>query len=165
MFELKPLHSNAVTSAQAKAVRYRLLNEPRLAESICRDILAIDPENQDALITLVLALSDQFGAGSRVSHAMEFVPRIEGEFRQHYYSGIIAERRALAILRSASPGCGSIAYDWLRRAMDHYDTAEEAAPEANDDGILRWNTCARLINSREDIGPVEELERELNILE
>ena len=29
-----------------KALRYRLLNEPLQAESVCRDVLACDPDNQ-----------------------------------------------------------------------------------------------------------------------
>lgn len=165
MFELKPLNNDSLGSAQKKAVRYRLLNEPRLAESICRDILAIEPDNQDALITLILALSDQYGPGSKVSEAMELVPQLDTEFQRQYYAGIIAERRALAILRSESPGSGSIAYDWLRRAMDNFDAAEAEAPEGNDDGVLRWNTCARIINSRADVRPMEEVERDLHLLE
>jgi hypothetical protein len=165
MFELKPLTRDSLGTAQKKAVRYRLLNEPRLAESICRDILTVDPENQEALITLILALSDQYGPGSKVSEAMEIVPKLETEFQRQYYAGIIAERRALAILRGEGPASGAIAYNWLRRAMDHFDAAEEAAPSDNDDAVLRWNTCARIINSRADVHAREETERDLHLLE
>lgn len=165
MFELRPLHSDSLGSAQKKALRYRLLNEPRLAESICRDILVVEPDNQDALVTLILALSDQYGPGSNVAEAMEFVPKLETEFQQKYYAGIIAERRALAILRGESPGSGAIAYDWLRRAMDYFDAAGDIAPEGDNDPILRWNTCARTINSRSDVRPMDEDDRELHILE
>ena len=55
-FELKTLHPDAVPRALAKAERYRLLNEPSQAESICRDVLAVDAANQDALTMLLLAL-------------------------------------------------------------------------------------------------------------
>ena len=46
MFELKPLNKDAIPAALDKAMRYRLLNEPGAAESICLDVLRIDPENQ-----------------------------------------------------------------------------------------------------------------------
>ena len=43
-----------------KALRYRLLNEPLEAESICLDVLQAEPANQEALVTLVLARTDLF---------------------------------------------------------------------------------------------------------
>jgi hypothetical protein len=46
MSELKSLHKDAIPAALGKAERYRLLNEPGEAESICLDILHVDPENQ-----------------------------------------------------------------------------------------------------------------------
>ena len=46
MFEFKRITPEAVPAALSKAERYRLLNEPREAESICRDVLLVDPENQ-----------------------------------------------------------------------------------------------------------------------
>ncbi len=159
MFELKNLHVDAVATAQKKAVRYRLLNEPRLAESICRDILNVDDSNQDTIITLILALSDQFGsegAGGGVSEAMGLIPRLAGEYERRYYSGVVCERRAWAQFRVRSPASGHIAYDWFRQAMDHFESAEKMSPEGNDDAILRWNTCARVINTRADVCPAPE---------
>ena len=55
MFELKRLSEEAIPAALEKATRYRLLNEPAEAESICHDVLQIDPENQQALVVLLLA--------------------------------------------------------------------------------------------------------------
>ena len=49
MFELKLLSTGAIPAALAQAERYRLLNEPGEAESICLDVLRVDPEHQDAL--------------------------------------------------------------------------------------------------------------------
>jgi hypothetical protein len=165
MFELKTLHPDAVGTAQKKAVRYRLLNEPRLAESICRDILAVDPGNQNTLITLILSLSDQYSHGNvSVKEAMGLVPELESEFLRNYYSGIICERRAIAALRMGGAASGHIAYNWLRRAMDHFDDAEEVSPPGNDDAILRWNTCARIINTRSEVRPAPD-ERSLDMLE
>jgi hypothetical protein len=61
MFELKRLSDEAIPAALEKALRYRLLNEPAEAESICHDVLRIDPENQQALVVLLLALTDPAG--------------------------------------------------------------------------------------------------------
>jgi len=157
MFQLKTLKREALDTAQAKAVRYRLLNQPRLAESICRDILAVDPGNHDALITLILSITDGFTANGRasVAEAMDLLPRIPGEYEREYYAGIICERRAMGQLRIAGPGSGEIAFTWFRRAMDHFENAEALSAPDNDDAVLRWNTCARMVNSRADVKPAD----------
>ena len=82
MFELKPLSSDAVAAALEKANRYRLLNEPGAAESIYLDILAIEPENQDALKNIVLAMSDRFGKDYAIGDARitEYITRIKGDY-------------------------------------------------------------------------------------
>ncbi|MEO8648179.1 MAG: hypothetical protein ABI539_03340, partial [Acidobacteriota bacterium] len=61
MFDLKPLDQDAIPAALEKANRYRLLNEPGAAESIYLDILAVEPDDQEALKNIVLAMSDRFG--------------------------------------------------------------------------------------------------------
>ncbi len=48
-YKLKPISSAGIDEAISKAELYRYLNEPGEAESICRDILALDPEHQTAL--------------------------------------------------------------------------------------------------------------------
>src|SRR5438477_7347922 len=100
MFELKHLSSEAIPEALEKAERYRLLNEPGEAESICLDILKTDPDNQQALITLLLAVSDRFGKGYGVGdrQTKELLERIKGLYERAYYAGILAERRAKAKL-------------------------------------------------------------------
>ena len=147
MFELKPLSAGGIGAALEKAERYRLLNEPGEAESICLDALRVDPENQDALVTLLLALTDQFGEElpSVVGEAWALVERLAEDYDRAYYSGIIWERRAKAQLHRGVPGFGPRAYDWLREAMTWYERAEAIRPAGNDDALLRWNTCARLI--------------------
>ncbi len=158
MFELKSLSQGGLKAAQEKAVRYRLLNEPELAESICRDILAVDPDNQDAIVTLILALTDQFPTrrGPVVREANGLIERLDDDYSQRYYAGMICERRGLAQLTIRGPASGHIAYDWLRRAMEHYDAAEKIRPEGNDDAVLRWNTCARVIMRHEHVRPTPE---------
>lgn len=150
MFDLKQLSSAAIPAALAQAHRYRLLNEPSEAESICLDILAIDPQNEEALVTLVLSYTDQFPDGSvgrMAAAADKAVERIADEYKRLYYSGIIRERRAKAELRTDRPGSGRSVGEWLRDAMSFYERAEALRPEGNDEALLRWNTCARILMS------------------
>src|SRR5437667_11533045 len=101
MPELKSLHKDAIPAALEKAERYRLLNEPGEAESICLDILQVDPENQHAIITLLLALTDRFEKGYGVSDTQtkELLAQLKSEYERAYYSGIVAKRRATINLR------------------------------------------------------------------
>jgi len=147
MSELKQLSTDAIPGALEKAERYRLLNEPAEAESICLDVLAAEPENQEALIILLLAVTDRFSKSYGVSdtQAKEILRRITGEYEQAYYSGILAERRAKAQLARGTPGCAHQAYESLREAMHWFEKAEAIRPPGNDDALLRWNTCARMI--------------------
>ena len=143
MFKLKPLSKEAIPAALEKARHYRLLNEPAAAESICLDILAVDPENQEALIDIVLAMADRFGKDYAVgdTHVQEFLPLIKDEYARIYYTGIVYERRAKAILAKE----GVNAFEMFRQAMDCFEKAEAIRPAGNDDAILRWNGCARII--------------------
>ena len=153
MFDLKPISPEAVPVALQKAERYRLLNEPWQAESICRDILRIEPEHDQALVMLLLALTDQFGKGVTPTQARETLTRLKGSYERAYYAGIICERWAEAQLRKGSPGVGFTAYETLREAMAHYERAEQLRPEGNDDALLRWNTCARILMRNPDLRP------------
>src|SRR2546422_8027966 len=100
MFNLKPLHPEAIPAALEKAMRYRLLNEPGEAESICHDVLRIVPENQQALVILLLALTDRFGKGYAVgvTQAHDILARFRDPYERAYYAGIVAERKAKALL-------------------------------------------------------------------
>jgi len=156
MFELKTLTEEAIPAALEKAERYRLLNEPGEAESICLDVLKVSPENQRALITLLLAVTDRFTKGYAVSdtQAKELLSRITGEYERAYYSGLLAERRAK--MKLAHGGHGTAwAYGLFREAMECYQKAETVRPPGNDDALLRWNTCARIIE-RNNLVPREE---------
>ena len=83
-FELKSLSQPAIPEALERAERYRLLNEPSQAESICLDVLSIDPGNQAALITLLLSLTDQFGEDVSPARAREVLPALKGEYERAY---------------------------------------------------------------------------------
>jgi tetratricopeptide (TPR) repeat protein len=158
MFELKRLSHEAIPAALEKATRYRLLNEPAEAESICHDVLQIDPENQQALVVLLLALTDRFDKGYSVGmlQAEEVLSRLRDAYERAYYAGVICERRAKAQLRQAYPGAGHDAYELLHEAMSRYEQAEKLRPPKNDDALLRWNTCARLILSNQLTRRIEE---------
>jgi hypothetical protein len=158
MSDLKPLSREAIPAALEKAERYRLLNEPGEAESICLDVLAVEPENQQAVITLLLALTDRFEKGYSVSDTQtkELLGRMKSEYDCAYYAGIVADRRAKAKLRQNTPDCRFQAYDLLRQAMESFEKAEPLRPTGNDDAILRWNTCARIIARNNLVARAEE---------
>lgn len=152
-FNLKPISKEGISEALQKAERYRLLNEPALAESICQDVLGVDPNNQRALIVLLLALTDQFGPGATASRARDVLRRLSGEYEKAYYGGIIHERTAHAQLHQGSPNSPFTAYDSFRKAMECYEQAERLRPPGNDDSILRWNTCARILMRNQNLRP------------
>jgi hypothetical protein len=158
MSELKPLSHEAIPAALEKAMRYRLLNEPAEAESICLDVLKADPENQEALVTLLLAVTDRFTKGYGVSdtQARELLGRIKSEYEQAYYSGIVAERRAKVKLTQNTPDCRFQAFDLFHEAMIWFEKAEKIRPPGHDDALLRWNTCARIIDRNKLVQREEE---------
>jgi len=157
MFELKTLSAEAIPAALEKAERYRLLNEPGEAESICLDVLRTAPENQPALVALLLAVTDRISKGYGVSdtQAKDILGRISGEYERAYYSGLLAERRAKMKLAQGAHGA-VWAYDLFREAMDCYEKAEAIRPHGNDDALLRWNTCARIITKNKLVPRDEE---------
>ena len=157
MFKLKPLSGDAISAALEKATCYRYLNEPAEAESICLDILEVEPGNQQALITLILALTDQFqrDLSKPFPKAREAVKRLTDDYCRIYYRGIICERRAKVHFERGVMGSGQIAYDWFRQAMDAYEKAIDSRLSGNDDAILRWNACARVIMNNSDLVPAE----------
>lgn len=158
MFKLKPISKAGIPEALKKAERYRLLNEPRLSESICEDILDVDPGNQQALVTMLLAITDQFGRYSAVTinKARQLLPLLKDEYDRHYYAGIICERQGSALLDLGASGGGHSPYEWLTEAMESFEKAEAIRSSGNDDAILRWNTCVRLIESHH-LQPQREL--------
>lgn len=152
--ELKPITKAGVPAALQKAERYRLLNDSSAAESICLDILEVDPDNQGALVTLVLSITDQFGEelSDGVHRAREVLPRLTDEYKRAYYAGIICERRAKALLHRSALGAADVAVEWFREAMSWYERAESLRPQGNDESILRWNTCVRMLGRHEPSG-------------
>ena len=118
-FKLKPISKESIPRAIQKAERYRLINQSWAAESICRDVLEIDPSNQQVLVMFVLALTDQLADdhGRIMRVVRETLPRIADPYQKAYYTGIASERSGQALLHRGSMGSGVMAYDALRDAM------------------------------------------------
>jgi hypothetical protein len=157
MYELKPMSKEAIPKALEKADRYRLLGEPAEAESICIDILAADPGNQRALLTRILALTDQFGHPKfsvGQDRCEELLTGLRDDYERTYYSGVVCERRAKAAANAHNSS--SVAYEWLIDAMEWYEKATPIRPPGNDDALLRWNTCARILTHNPQLRPREE---------
>ena len=153
MFAPKPIHIDSVPGALAKAERYRLLNEPHEAESICLDILGADPGNQQALVSLILALTDQIPETSRAcAEALARVQHLDSEYDRAYYEGIVWERRAKARY-TGGQGAHEYVHDWITRALELYARAEQIRPQGNDDAVLRWNACVRFLQEHADLAP------------
>jgi len=146
--QLKTISPEAITRAIAKAERYRLLNQSWATESICQDILEVDPGNQQVLVMLLLSLTDQFGAepGDLTRRAQSLLERLTDLYQQLYYAGIIDERLGHAKLLHGAMHAEAIAYRLFRTAMSSYDKAAALRKPGNDDALLRWNTCARTID-------------------
>jgi hypothetical protein len=157
MFELKPISHDSVAGALAKAERYRLLNEPSEAESICSDILEVQPNNQQALINLILALTDQIAqeAGA-FANAVARIAQLEAGYDRAYYEGIAWERRAKARYQGGSQGSRHYAYEWIVRALRLFEEAERLRALGNDDSILRWNACIRFLARHREVEPGAE---------
>jgi tetratricopeptide (TPR) repeat protein len=158
MTKLKPISRDSIPRAIEKAERYRLLNQSWAAESICLDILEVDPENQEVLVMMVLALTDAHSgvAASGVLKAKEYLAKITDDYQRIYYSGMISERRGQALLERGGMGSGGMAYESLKEAMTLYEKAEAIRPEGNDDAILRWNTCARVLAGNSHLAPTSD---------
>lgn len=149
MFELKKLGKEAIPAAIEKANQYRLLNEPGATESICLDILEVEPDNQEALVIIILAMTDRLNRDYSVgdSQIQTYLDKLTDDFQKAYYKGIVYERRAKALLRKNAMGNEATIYELFRQAMDCFEKAENLSSDKNDNALLRWNSCARIINS------------------
>jgi len=149
-YKLKSISQAGITEANSKAELYRLLNEPEEAESICHDVLATDPENQTALRLLGLAISDQFqgGADDRYVECEGIFTRLTDPYERAYFTGLAHERRAKAQLRAGRPPYTLLVL--FEEAMKCFEEAERVRPKSNDDAMLRWNRCVRILQSRDE---------------
>jgi hypothetical protein len=114
-------------------------------------------------MTLILALTDQFAneLTQMFVKAREAVQQLTDNYCRNYYRGIICERRAKVHFGRGNPGSGPLAYDWFRQAMSAYEKALDQRLAGNDDAVLRWNACARIIMNNPDLAPAGEETREV----
>ena len=143
--KLKAISKSGIAEALSKAALYRYLNEPEETESICHDILAIEPENQTALRMLGLAITDEFTgqASDRYAEAERIFRELTDPYERDYCLGLLLERRAKAQMRAGRPA--RILVGLFHEAMQHFERAEKIHPPENDDAVLRWNRCVRLL--------------------
>ena len=146
--KLKPISRDGIPEAISKAELYRNLNEPGEAESICRDILVADADNQTALRLLGLSITDQFGGSpaDRYHEAETIFQSLHDDYQRFYYAGILHERQAKAQL--AAGRLPHTVAPLFEAALAYFAKAEAIRPHGNDDAILRWNRCVRILQSR-----------------
>ncbi len=154
---IKPISREGVAAALQKAHRYRLLNDSVAAESICLDVLGIEPDNVEALVMHVLAITDQFSTAQAADRARAriAVARLTDPYQSVYYNGVICERWAKAMLHRAAPESAEMAYDSIEKALAYYAKAEGLRSPGNDEVILRWNTCVRMLQRDPELRPRE----------
>ena len=147
---LKTISKSGIPEAIAKAELYRYLNEPEEAESICRDVLAAEPKHMLGLRTLGLAITDQFTGetSDRYSEVEAIFQRLAEPYERVYYLGLLCERRVKAQLRAGR--APHTLLPLLEKALQYFGEAEKVHPPGNDDAILRWNRCVRLLQSQPD---------------
>lgn len=163
MPNIKKISTESIPRAISKAQRYRLLNEPRESESICRDILAVDKNNQEATVMLLLSITDQFPhMVVTMVQANEVLESLDGAYERAYYGGVIAERWGKAIHEAGY--ASEDTFELFNSAMSFYEQAQTLAPSGNEDAVLRWNTCVRIIDrcglhaAAQDAGADREME-------
>jgi hypothetical protein len=154
--ELKKISKSGIGEALSKVELYRYLHQPEEAESICRDILAAEPNHQLGLRMLGLTITDQFiGQGSdRYAEVEKIFQGLTDRYECLYYTGLLHERRAKAQL-----GAGRLPHTLLpllEEAMRCFAEAEKIRPPDNDDAMLRWNRCLRLLQSHPGFREWEE---------
>ena len=166
MHQLKIIDREAILAALERAERYRLLNEPEQAESICQDIIAVDDQNEMARITMLLALTDQFptNLSDAFPKATEVAEQLRREYDRTYYTGLVYERRAAAHFDQAAARCGPLAHSWYEKALAAYEKAESLRRPGNDEAILRWNACVRVMERHPSIEP-DQLDSAPELLE
>jgi uncharacterized protein YeeX (DUF496 family) len=157
MKQLKKISKSSVPSALKMIERYRLLNEPSEAESICYDILEVDPKNTQAKVMLILSLSDQLkDRMSAFEEAHEIIDTLKKEYDRNYYMGVLCERRARAHFEHSSMSAGHVAYDWFQDALEFFDKAAKGRPKGNDKSYFRWNAVVRTLEQHPSLQPHQE---------
>ena len=144
-----------IKPALERANQYRLLLQPELAISICIDILAVDTNNQDAIIIYILALTDNISEGKNDKKILEVISLLDTEYRKKYYKAIYYERKGIAFMKGSMSK--SFAYDLFIKAIELYKLARDISPKDDDNATLRYNSCVRSIENN-NLKPRQDLD-------
>jgi tetratricopeptide (TPR) repeat protein len=160
-FELKRLAQASLGAAMEKAAHYRDLNQPEEAESICRDVLDVEPNHQTALKLLGLALTDRFASGRAglLEDALAVFEKLSDAYERTYHRGVAWERAAKAHLERNEAHSAVAAFE---RALRLYEEAEALGP-ASPDPLLRWNRCVRLLAAHPSLRAAMQGPREVHL--
>jgi tetratricopeptide (TPR) repeat protein len=143
---LKPLKARNLAAAVALAKHYRDLNQPEEAESICRDVLDVTPDDHEALRTLGLALTDQFPTlwATLFDEASAIFKKLPFEYERVYYTGIAWERFAKAQL---ARGNAANAIHAFEEAIARFEAADGLGSGDDPAPILHYNRCVRALTT------------------
>ena len=149
-YELKRLADKNLGTAITLAKHYRDLNQPDEAESICRDVLEVSPDNVDALRTLGLALTDRFASQwmSLFDEACSTFKKLPSDYERAYYVGIAWERFAKAQLEA---GRAHNAIHAFEEAIERFDEASQHAAKDDPAPILHYNRCVRALTTNPEL--------------
>ncbi len=127
-------------------------------------MLEVDPDNERALELLILSRTDmlEHGLPGAVERAREALGRLRTAFDRAYFGGVICERQARYLLRQRGRRTGFVAYDWLRLAMEEYETAQREVQDRAEP-VVRYNACVRLIERNPHCIPDPEEHSEFEI--
>lgn len=149
-YELKPLTARNLGTAIELAKHYRDLNQPDEAESICRDVIAVAPEDEDAWRTLGLALTDRFPSAwmTLFDEACAAFAKLRSEYERVYYTGIAWERYAKAQVAAGRAQNAIHAYE---QALERFEAAERIGPKDEPNPVLRYNCCVRALTQHPEL--------------
>ncbi len=144
-YGLKKLTHANLEAAIAKAAHYRDLNQPEEADSICRDVLAVDEAHQMAWKLLGLAITDRLGTGQvgLLEEAIAAFENLVDEYERVYHIGVAWERAAKA---HAERNEAHSAVTSFEHTLGLFQKAERLRPDSPDP-VLRWNRCVRLLSN------------------
>ncbi len=147
---LKKLGARNLAAAIALAKHYRDLNEPEEAESICRDVLAVAPDDEDAWRTLGLALTDRFPRHwmALFEEASAAFRKLGSEYERVYYDGIVWERYGKAQVMA---GQAHNAIHAFEQALQRFEQAETLAAPDDPAPILHYNRCVRALTTDSEL--------------
>lgn len=158
-WQLKKLADKNLDAAVTLAKHYRDLNQPEEAESICRDVLDVSPENVDAWRTLGLALTDQFPSSwmTLFDDACAAFKKLPTEYEKVYYVGVAWERYAKAQLAA---GRAHNAIHAFEEAMQRFEEAAKLSAKDDPAPILHYNHCVRSITTNPELARASQTHHE-----